>query len=333
MKHPFYVVEQGAKLRYHNRCLKVEKDGDILAKTPLGHIAEVILYGNISVTTPAIGALLSKGVEIVFLKYNGKYRGRLTGEITPHVPIRRAQYRALDKPTFVLEMAKNFVSAKLRHQAVLLQRNNRENKDKDISKCIRQIKNHLKNIPHKTRISSLLGVEGSASASYFRGFRRLVKPGWKFHNRNRRPPKDPINVLLSFGYTLITQVAHGSVQAVGLDPYAGFLHKVAYNRPAMGLDLVEEFRPLLDGIVLWVCNSGVVTVQDFSPGSKKLPVVLSDTGKRNYIKAYEKRMNQKYMHQVINKHLTIKQCIVEQARQIVNAVKKQEPVFKRMNFR
>lgn len=193
MKHPFYVLEQGAKLRTRNRRLVVDKDAEFIQKTPLSHISEVVIYGNVGITTPAISVLLQRGVDVVFLRRDGKYRGRLIGEMTPHVPVRQSQYKALDCNDFVLDMAKGFVEAKLRHQRALLQRHNRTRGDDDIADCIDQLKAWIDAVPRKTKHSSLLGLEGSASATYFRGFRRLLNPPWQFERRNRRPPRDPIN--------------------------------------------------------------------------------------------------------------------------------------------
>lgn len=275
---PLYVVQQNAKLRISNRRLQVELEGNTLTSLPLSQVEQVVLFGNISLTTPAIDALLAQNCEVVFLTQRGDYRGRLVGEISPHVPLRRAQYTALTQPDFCLGMAKSFVNAKLRHQRALLMRHNRELHNQEISQAVDQIRTAIDQIPRKTALSSLLGLEGSATAAYFRGFRLLFDPAWGFNNRNRRPPRDPVNSLLSFGYTLMTQLAASAVQTTGLDPYAGFLHEVAYNRPALALDLLEEFRPVVDGVVLWCCRSGQITPQDFIAGPPQRPVILQENG-------------------------------------------------------
>ena len=304
---PIYVTHQNSKLHVRNRRLQVEigdgNSSEVLASLPLAHVSQVVLFGNVGLTTPAIDALLVQGVEVVFLTLKGEYRGRLAGSVTPHVPLRRAQYRRLEDTAFVLEMAKGFVRAKLTHQRTLLLRHNRDREEADkgrephgqhpadkehpaeIAAAARQIAQAIEDVPRKVAINSLLGVEGSATAAYFRGFKRLFAPEWKFQDRNRRPPQDPVNVLLSFGYTLLTNLASSAIQATGLDPYAGFLHEVAYNRPALGLDLVEEFRPVVDGVVLWCCNSGQITPDDFTPGPPERPVVLGEQGQRRFLQA------------------------------------------------
>jgi CRISPR-associated protein Cas1 len=330
---PLYVVQQNTKLRISNRRLTVELDGQELSSTPLAHVSQVVLFGNVGLTTPAIDALLAQECEVVFLTQKGEYRGRLVGSVTPHVPLRRAQYACLNQPEFVLEMAKCFVRAKLEHQKALLLRHNRELGDVEIAAAVQQVRQGLESVTNKTAISSLLGLEGSSTAAYFRGFKRLFGAEWNFDDRNRRPPRDPVNVLLSFGYTLLAQLAGSAVQAVGLDPYAGFLHEVAYNRPALGLDLMEEFRPVVDGIVLWCCRSGQVTPADFTPGPAERPVVLGEQGQRRFLQAYENRMDQRFTHPLRGVQFAMRQCVLEQARQVGACITNGQADYRGMGFR
>jgi CRISPR-associated protein Cas1 len=331
---PLYVTRQNAKLHIRNRRLEVEHEDEreALASIPLSQIDQVVLFGNISLTTPAIDALLEQGSEVIFLTQRGDYRGRLVGSITPHVPLRKAQYRRLDEAGFVLEMASGFVRAKLAHQRALLLRHNREVPDATVTEAAAQISVAIDSISHKTALSSLRGLEGSGTAAYFRGYRRFFAAEWNFSDRNRRPPADPVNVLLSFGYTLLAQIASAAVQAVGLDPYAGFLHEVAYNRPALGLDLLEEFRPVVDGVVLWCCRGGQVTPTHFSPGPAERPVVLNDEGVRRFIQAFEQRLEMRFTHPVRGEKLMMRQCIVEQARQAAGRITRGEPGWTGMGF-
>lgn len=330
---PLYVLQQNSKLRINNRRLQVEVEGEVLSSQPLAQVSQVVLFGNIGLTTPAIDALLLQNTEVIFLTQRGDYRGRLVGTLTPHVPLRRAQYELTGETDFALEMAKGFVAAKLNHLRVLLLRHNREEPQAEITAAADQIQEALEAIPRKTLLSGLLGLEGSASAAYFRGYRRLFDAQWRFEDRNRRPPRDPVNVLLSFGYTLLVQITTGAVQAVGLDPYVGFLHEVAYNRPALALDLAEEFRPVVDGVVLWCCRGGQLTLQDFTPGTAERPVILSEAGQRRFIQAFEQRLDQRFMHPLRQMQYPLRQCIQEQARQVADRLNKKEPGFTSMGFR
>lgn len=334
---PLYVVQQNAKLRLHNRRVQVELEEDgntrVLTQIPIGQVSQIVLFGNIGLTTPLMDALLIEGIEVIFLSQQGDFRGVLSGELTPHVPLRRAQYRALENAAFVQRMAAAFVRAKLEHQRALLQRHNRERGDPQIDEAVQRLSVALAGLPKKINLNSLRGLEGSATAAYFSGFRRLFDPQWNFNARLRRPPPDGINVLLSLGYTLLSRLSTSAARAVGLDPYAGFLHEVEYNRPALGLDLLEEFRPVVDGLVLWAAGSGAVTPQDFMPGDASRPVVMSEAAKKDFLRAFEERMERRFTHPVAGVQLTLRQCLIEQARQVAEAVTCGEAYYRSMGFR
>jgi CRISPR-associated protein Cas1 len=330
-------VQQNTKIRIRNRRVQVEDEAveppAVLVSLPLAQVEQVVIFGNVGLTTPAIDTFLEQNTEVIFLSQRGEYRGRLVGNLTPHVPLRRAQYARTGDTPFALEMAKCFVTAKLQHQRALLQRHNRERGDAETVAVIEQMREAIESIPHKTALSSLLGVEGSASAAYFRGLRPLFDAKWKFDDRNRRPPRDPVNVLLSFGYTLLAEAAASAVQTVGLDPYAGFLHEVAYNRPALGLDLLEEFRPVVDGVALWCLNGGQLTLDDFTPGPPERPIILGAQGQRRFLQAYEQRMETKFTHPLRQMQFPLRQCLIEQARQIAACITSGEANYRGMGFR
>jgi CRISP-associated protein Cas1 len=330
---PLYVVQQNAKIRVENRRVQVELDGEELSSIPLGQVSQLVLFGNIGLTTPAIGALLAAEVEVVFLSEDGLYKGRLVGSVTPHVLLRRAQYQRTVEPQYVLQTARDLVAAKLLHLHTLLVRHNREQDDVTIASAASQIKTNLSRVEDMSSLAELLGLEGTSTRAYFGGYRRFFGPEWRFSDRNRRPPQDPINVLLSLGYTLLTQVALGAMQAVGLDPYAGFLHDVAYNRPALALDLLEEFRPVIDGLILWCCHGRQITPEDFSPGPAERPVILSEAGMRRYIQAFEGRLDRRFTHPQRGVQMPLRQCVLEQARQVANRIQNNEPGYQGMGWR
>lgn len=335
---PLYLTEQGAKLHIDNRRVTVsaEREGqsETLASVPLIHVSEVVIFGNVGLTTPALKTLLKEGIDVVFLGIDGAYAGRLIGPNTPHVLLRRKQYNRQADARFSLTLAQQVVRAKLAHQRTMLQRHQRQTEGIDLRGAIDAIGLAEERAARTTALSSLLGVEGAAGAAYFGGLRQLIKPEWKFEKRQRRPPPDPVNVLLSFGYTLLTHAAEGAVSAVGLDVYAGFLHQTEYNRPSLALDVAEEFRPLIDGVVLWCTNSGQITPDDFTPGEEPdRPVVMSDGARKRFIQAYERRMNETFTHPKLNQTLPIRQCLMAQARQIAEAVQADRPVFVPMGFR
>ena len=330
---PLYVMEQGAKVHVDNRRVTVSRDETQLASVPLIHVSEVVVMGNAGLTTPAMKTLMAEHIDVVFLTVDGRYCGRLIGPGTPHVALRRKQYRRQEEPEFALAMARHFVRAKLEHLRAMLQRQQRS-RQIDVSSAVSAIGLGLQRVERTTQVSSLLGVEGAASAAYFGGLKQLLGPAWRFEKRLRRPPPDPVNVLLSFGYTLLTHAAEGAAAATGLDVFAGFLHGVEYNRPSLALDVVEEFRPLVDGVVLWACNSGQIAPEDFAPGADPdRPVVMNDRARRRFVEAYERRMEETFTHPRLNQKLSIRQCLLAQARQIAEAVQSGRAAFTPMGFR
>ncbi len=341
-----YVVHQNTKIRIRNRRLQVERDheatagagadggAEVLLSLPAGQVSQLVLFGNIGLTTPAIDLLLAQNAEVVFLTQNGEYRGELVSSLTPHVPMRRAQYRCLEDPARTLALAKGFAAAKLQHQRALLQRHSREGREEEVASCVERLAAALASLPNKTSLDSLRGLEGAATAAYFSAYRSFFADEWKFHDRNRRPPADPVNVLLSFGYTLLAQAASAAVQTVGLDPFVGFLHEYVYNRPALALDLMEEFRPVVDGVVLWCCRSGQLTPDgDFRAGPTERPVILEEDGKRRFLAAYQQRLDQTYTHPLRGLKFPLRQCMIEQARQASECILGGREAYQPMGFR
>ncbi len=327
-----YVVEQGTELACHGERMEIRRDDAVIASVPLVKIDDVLIFGNVSLTTPAIKRLLERGVEVTFLTLSGHYHGRLVGEVTAHVALRRAQYRCADDAARALRLAQCFVLGKLAGYRALLRRfaRSRARVPDDVSDSADALTDALARVERTTALSSLLGVEGSATARYFRGFRALLDPAWAFEQRQRRPPPDPINVLLSLGYTLLTHKVLGAVQAVGFDPYQGFLHQLDYKRPSLALDLVEEFRPLLvDSLVLRCCSDGRITRDDFQAShDSPYPILLSDEGKRRFVTAFEERMRTEATHPEGASGAPGKvpylRCLELQARRLARAVQQDE---------
>ncbi|HWQ12858.1 MAG TPA: CRISPR-associated endonuclease Cas1 [Roseiflexaceae bacterium] len=328
-----YVVEQGAELRCDGERIDVWRSGEVLGSIPLVKLDDLVIVGNVGLTTPAVKRLLDRGVEVTFLTVEGRYHGRLVGQVTAHAALRRAQYRRAEDAAWALRQAQACVSGKLRNQRALLRRfaRNRAEPPEEATSAADALDDALARVERTTALSALLGVEGSATARYFGGVRALISAEWRFERRNRRPPADPVNVLLSLGYTLLTHKMLGAVQSAGFDPYMGFLHQHDYGRPSLALDLIEEFRPLLvDSLVLRCCGDGRLTVGDFAPGDDPArPVVLSDDGKRRFIAAFEERMRTEATHpdgaDGRPGKVTYLRCLELQARRLARAVLRDEP--------
>ncbi len=330
-----HLTTQGSKAALDNHRLVVTPPEGAPRRIPLSQVSHLVVWGNITLTTPLLGALLDQGVEIVFLTRHGRFRGRLHAHDTPHVALRRAQYVALENPAWVLTTARAIVRAKLQHQLSLLRRyvRRRDTVPEAVPSAIHQIEKRLNTLDRKRSLSVLLGLEGQAARFYFAALGSLLQPRWRFDGRRRRPPPDPVNVLLSLGYTLLLQKAQSAVQAVGLDPYAGFLHAQDYGRPALALDLMEEFRPVVDGLVLKICNQGLITPGDFVAGPPERPCVLQEEGLRRFLQYFEARFAQRYRHPGRGEQMPLQQCLVEQAYQLARRVREDKPGYRGMGFR
>jgi len=330
-----YITEQGAQLGIDHRRLEVRKDEAVLAEFPLGHVERIVILGNVGITTPALKRLMQEGIDLVFLSLDGHYYGRVTGEATPHVALRRAQYRWQGDPAFTLALAQRIVAGKIRNQRVLLQRQQRAGHTELLAE-LGDLEDYEARAGRTQMHNALLGVEGSATARYFSGYRLLFDPAWQFTDRNRRPPRDPINVLLSFGYTLLTRAAESAARAVGLDPYVGFLHKDVYNRPSLALDLVEEFRPVIEGLVLHVCHHDIIHREDFRPGdvaAGERALVMEREAVKRFVTAYEERMDKVIQHPRTGDRLALWRFIELQAQEVARCVREGVTEYRALVFR
>ncbi len=319
---PFYVVEQGSTLRCETRRLLVVKDEQTLASAPLVHVSQVVVFGNVNLTTPLIKTLLAEGIEVVFLTLHGQYCGRLIGPPTKFGALRHRQTQRVDDKAFALATAQAIVAGKLRNCRTLLMRYNRDLNDAGIGAAIDRLGEFIERAPHTTQLSSLMGVEGSGAALYFGVFKKLFKHDWRFEKRVRRPPTDPINVLLSFAYTLLLQQVESAVLTVGLDPYLGFLHGVEYGRPSLALDVMEEFRPIVaDSVVLRVCNEGLITPENFAKGDDPdRPVVLDEAGRKRLLQEFEARLQTEFKHPLSDERVTYRRCFELQVRDMARGI-------------
>ena len=331
-----YITTQGAKLRYSKRRLVVERQGrgkgerKEIAAVPAVHVSQVLIFGNVSVTTPALSYLLENEIDTVFLTLRGRYKGRLVGPSGGNSRLRLRQYERAINSEWALETARAIVTVKLHNTRTLLRRYARRMGEfangesaNLLSTAADQLTDLIARAERCRAVNSLSGVEGRGAAVYFAVFRRLIQGDeWEFSRRNRRPPRDPVNALLSFGYTVLTHNVESAVRAVGLDPYIGFLHQVAYNRPSLALDLVEEFRAIVvDSVVLRCLNNHIILPAHFTITSEgDYPVLLSDEGRTRFIRELETRLNLKFKHPDTKERVTYRRCFELQARQLARAL-------------
>jgi CRISPR-associated protein Cas1 len=304
---------------------------------PLIKVDQVVILGDSTITSQALAALLDQRTEITFLGPYGSFRGRLVPAYSRNSLLRLAQFRAHDDPSRSLELAKQFVWGKLSNLRTLLLRANRKLKDGEISRAEESIRRILDQVsglksdglppadPGKpqsgTAWGTLQGYEGAATGCYFNVFGRMLRGDGSlaFESRNRRPPRDPVNALLSYGYTLLLHQCAAALQSVGLDPYVGYLHSSQYSKPALALDLMEEFRsPIVDSIVLSLVNNRILSFKDFV--SEMGTFRLKDASRREFLVKFEERLNTDIQHPEFNYKATYRRCLELQARLLAKAL-------------
>uniref|UniRef100_A0A7C5VW43 CRISPR-associated endonuclease Cas1 n=1 Tax=Thermomicrobium roseum TaxID=500 RepID=A0A7C5VW43_THERO len=312
-----HVVEQGAVLRRAGELLLVERDGKILARVPLLRLQLILLFGTIHVTTPTLATLLERGIDLVLLSADGEYRGRLVGPDSGSAELRIRQLEASRDEAFAHELARRFVRGKLRNQGILLMRY--ADRHPDVLRAIEAIRHALLRAERADGHGGLLAAEGYGSGAYFSAFATLLPADFPFSGRQRRPPPDPVNALLSLGYTLLTQRAVSAVRAVGLDPQIGFLHLLRPGRPSLALDLVEEFRPIVDAFVLYMIERGLLSRDSFTSCNPDRGVRLTPDGLRSFLASWEQWWDRPVL--VAGTQRPARDFLFEQARRLARVLR------------
>lgn len=310
---PLYIQDQGAYISKKGQVLEIRSEGRKVADARLLDTSHVCLLGNVQISTQAIRELCSQGIPLSFFSYGGWFCGMTDGALRKNVELRQHQYRAAEDPGRVLALSRRLVAAKIINARTLLRRNARQ-LDPLVLKRLRHLARRASTAPD---IDSLLGIEGTAARLYFGSVPLMLKrssvSGFDFEGRNRRPPKDPLNALLSLGYALLVKDCTLALMASGLDPHLGFFHQPRYGRPSLALDLMEEFRPLIvDSVVITAINTKAVSLDDFERAP--LGVALKPSGRRNFIVGYERRMNQVVRHPVFGYRISYRRVLDVQAR-------------------
>lgn len=325
-----YVREHGAVVHKRGERLVVTKDGTVLMDLPLLHVDQLILVGNVQLTTQAAAALLQQGIDVVFLSQNYRFRGRLIGQGSKLAALRHAQLRAAQDAARSLDIARRFVAGKLANQRAVLHRQLSRSPAPEavqaLQNAIEKIVAIERGIGRATEVEQLRGLEGKAGAFYFGALRSLLRPAWGFQGRIYHPPPDPFNAALSFGYALLLKDVTAAVQVSGLDPYLGFFHALEYARPSLALDLMEEFRPIVvDMLVLRMAGQGSLTPADFLiTGHPDRPVELRPEACERLITAYEQRVNTRIYYAPAGERVAYRRCFELQARQLARVISGQQ---------
>ena len=311
-----YITQEDAFIGKTDERLSVKANKQTLLDVPLIKVDGIVVLGRATVSPSAISELLERHIPLSFLTSTGKYLGRLEPELTKNIFVRRAQWQAAGESERAVHSVRGFVRGKLKNYRSTLLRRERECPELNLRSSITRLEQAIAPIDTTTTINSLRGLEGAGSAAYFGCFNQLIKGSeFQFEARRRRPPTDPVNALLSFGYSLLRHDVQGAVNIVGFDPYLGYLHVERYGRPSLALDLMEEFRPLVvDAVVLSALNKRSLTAADFTTEPLSSAVSLTLEGLRTFLRLYEHKKQSKFKHPVMGRQCTYQEAFEIQAR-------------------
>jgi CRISPR-associated protein Cas1 len=317
---PLYLNAQGLRVGKTGDVLQVRDKDELKQEVRIGEICQVNLMGNIQISTQAIQSLCEAGKPVCYFSQGGWFYGITTGLNAKNIFLRRSQFKLAEEEWFQLALARRLVAGKIRNQRTLLQRNHLEPR----AESLLALKQMVEQAERATNLEQLLGIEGNAARVYFGDFAGMIKvekdgsgaPAqfhFDFAGRNRRPPRDAVNAMLSLGYSLLAKDLTIACYAVGFDPYMGFYHQPRFGRPALALDLMEPFRSLIvDSAVLTAINTRMITPQDFvqaGPG-----VALTPAGRKGFFHAYELKMDTLVTHPAFEYRVSYRRLLEIQAR-------------------
>lgn len=314
---PLYVQTRGAKVAKKGETLEISVEDQATQTVRLIDVSQLVLMGQIYVTTPTLHELMSREIPISWHSFGGWFIGHTVGTGHKNVELRTAQYQTSFEPPHCLQIAKGFVIAKIQNQKTLLRRNWKQGEFPETMSD--GFQNDVRRARRANDLGELLGAEGQAAARYFGEFASMLAASddasmrFDFQGRNRRPPTDPINALLSYAYSLLVRSWTMALTAVGFDAYRGFFHQPRYGRPALALDMMEPFRPLVaDSSVLQAINNGEVRPTDFVRVAGS--VALTDDGRKRFIGTFERRLGQEITHPLFGYKVSYRRLFELQAR-------------------
>lgn len=319
---PMYIGEHGVSIGYRSGRVEVSRKGEVLAAARIIDVSQINVQSNGQVTTQLLRECFNRDIPVCWFSYGGWFQGMAEGLPSKHIELRRRQFGVAFQAG--LPIARRIVWGKIRNCRTLLRRNERSPNDDAFS----QLKVLAERALAAPSLESLLGIEGAAARTYFGRFASMLRDdlGFEFEGRNRRPPRDPVNCLLSYLYALVVKDLTAVTFAVGFDPYLGMYHKPRFGRPALALDLAEEFRPLVaDSVVLTVINNGEVSSRDFLVRAGG--VSLTSQGRKAVTAAYERRLDTEVTHPRFGYRATYRRVLEVQARLLAAYLMREVPEY------
>ena len=316
---PLYVTGHGLSIGKSGAVLQIRERNKPIQEVRIGEVSQVNVFGNVQFTAAALQGLCGAEKPISHFSYGGWFYGLTHGLGLKNVFLRKRQFALAEEPLFCLSVAREFVAAKIRNQRTMLRRNH---VDPPVN-VLSQLKRYALLALNTANLEELLGIEGNAARIYFANFTGMLKAEnegdeeapftFEFTHRNRRPPTDPVNALLSFAYSLLAKDLTVICHSVGLDPFIGFFHQPRFGRPALALDLIEGFRPLIaDSVVIGAINTGMVGRGDFIRVGPA--VALTPVGRKGFLRAYEQRMDTLVTHPLFGYRVNYRRVLEIQTR-------------------
>ena len=323
-----YVTTPESVLRLENDTIRIEFEHEVKLRVPLHHIGTVVCLGNVGLSTPLMHRLADAGVGLVLLDGNGRFKGRIEGAVSGNVLLRRAQHERSMDARFVLDSARACVAGKIKNARQVLLRGAREGKQANevatIARRADDLAASLRALPAAVDLDTVRGLEGEAARQYFAGLNLLVRADAREHfsmnGRSRRPPRDRLNALLSFLYSMLMNDCRSAIEAAGLDPQVGFLHALRPGRAALALDLMEEFRPLADRLALTLINRAQLGPADFAVREGGA-VMLEGDARKTVVVAYQERKQEELGHPLLKQSVPLGLMPLLQARLMARAIR------------
>ena len=294
-----------------------------------------MIFGNAQITTQAMHFCLQAKIPIYLLSGQGRFHGVVDGFSTDPVLLHRDQFRRAEEPQFCLELAREWVRGKIANSRVILLRYGRKRDFPELLRAADRLKGTLRNLKEAKDLESLRGHEGTAARIYFAALAAVFSPDWRFTGRNRQPPTDPVNALLSYGYTLLFYNLYSFLRARGLNPQVGFYHQVRVGHPALVSDMLEEFRAIIVDIIVLnlVLNRSLVPEQFTLPDATNKACVMDKEARKVFIRELEKKFNSPIRHPVSGLQLDYRRCLEHQVHQLAAAVQDRGKRYKAMVIR
>ncbi|MFW6456879.1 MAG: type I-C CRISPR-associated endonuclease Cas1c [Planctomycetota bacterium] len=307
-----FVTTQGSYLARKGETVLVRADGETKFRFPVHNLEGIVCFGRVSWSPPLMHLCAENDVTISFLGRNGRYYGRVQGPVSGNVLLRRQQYRLADDGDTSAEVGKTVVTAKIANTRNVVLRARRDHEEKletdEVERAVEDMARTLEDLKRAENLRETRGREGESARTYFGVFDELITvddEAFEFDGRNRRPPVDPVNALLSFYYTLLLHDCVSALECVGLDPAVGFLHRDRAGRPGLALDLMEEFRAFLaDRLTLSLINRRQLQADDFEY-TESGAVNMEDEARKKVLKEYQRRKQQEIMHPFLDEKMEV----------------------------